>query len=210
MLKAGERLKEERLAKGITLEEASKVTKIRSSFLSHIEESEYSKLPSVAYAQGFVRNYTKFLGLSEKEILALFRREFDENKVFRVLPSGFAKKEEFPLKRFKVKNTVIFGLLIFVALLFYMIFQYRFAFLGPSLSVSSPANNSIVSSSTIIVSGITSRDSTIFINDQAVNVLNDGSFKKDINIFPGENKITVRSVNRFGRETLVVRDVQAR
>ncbi len=210
MLKAGQRLKEERLAKGITLEEASKVTKIRSSFLSHIEESEYSKLPSVAYAQGFVRNYTNFLGLPEKEILALFRREFDENKVFRVLPSGMARREEFPLKRFKIRNTLAFGALIFLILLTYIVLQYRSAFLGPSLTVSSPKNNTVFASSDVIVSGVTSQDATVFVNDQPVSVLDDGSFKKDINVFPGSNQITVRAINRFGRETVIVREVEAK
>lgn len=209
MLKAGERLKEERLVKGITLEEASLATKIRISFLSHIEKGEYEKLPSVAYAQGFVRNYTRFLGLSEKEILALFRREFDENKTFRVLPAGLARKEEFPLKKIKLKQTVILGILVFIAFILYIIFQYRFAFLGPTLSISNPKEGQMVSSSSVEVVGDTSLDSTVFVNDEPAVVGDDGSFRKDINIFPGDNRITVRSVNRSGKETAETINIKA-
>ncbi len=209
MLKAGERLKEQRLAKGITLEEASLATKIRFSFLSHIEKSEYGKLPSAAYATGFVRNYADYLGLPEKEILALFRREFDENKTYKVLPQGMPRKEDFPLRRLKLKQAVILGVLFFAVLAFYILFQYRFAFLGPTLDVASPKDKAVVSSSNVLVSGKTSPESTIFVNDNPVAVTGNGSFKKEINVFPGDNKITIRSINRFGRETVVTRDVKA-
>ena len=94
MIKAGERLKEVRLARDLTLEDVEKSTKIKTSYLEFIENGQYDKLPSVSYAQGFVRNYADFLGLPEKEIMAIFRREFDEEKAYRVLPKGFDKKQE--------------------------------------------------------------------------------------------------------------------
>lgn len=209
MLKAGERLKEERVSKRVTLEEASEATKIRTSFLTHIEKSEYDKLPSAAYAAGFIRNYADFLGLSEKEILALFRREFDENKAYRVLPQGMVRREDFPLRKFRLKRTAILGVLFFAVLAIYIIFQYRFAFLGPTLSVASPKDNAVVSSANVQVIGKTSSDSTVFVNDEPVTVVDDGNFQKNINVFPGDNRITIRSVNRFGRETSIVRDVKA-
>src|ERR1035437_3884986 len=131
-------LREERIKTGLTLEEASQATKIKSSFLMAIERGDYQKLPSIAYAQGFVRNYTGFLGLPEKEVLALFRREFDEGKIFRVLPEGLAKQDEFSLKRFNFRTTVLFVFIVFLGLLGFIIFQYRFAFMGPPLNVSSP------------------------------------------------------------------------
>ena len=98
MVKASERLKEVRLEKDLSLEEISQSTKIKAIYLEYIEKGEYNKLPSVSYAHGFVRNYARFLGLNEKEILALFRREFDSDTAYRVLPKGFDTEEEFPLK----------------------------------------------------------------------------------------------------------------
>lgn len=80
MLKLGERLKEKRLEKGLSLEDVSKSTKIREDYLFSIEDGKYDELPSATHAQGFVRNYIKFLGLNEKEALALFRREVDSEK----------------------------------------------------------------------------------------------------------------------------------
>lgn len=203
MLKAGERLKEERLLKGITLEEAASSTKIRASFLSSIEKSEYDKLPSAAYAHGFVRNYARFLGLSDREILALFRREFDVKKSYRVLPQGFSRQEEFPVRKIKLRNTFVLAFLVFIFLGIYIAFQYRFAFLGPSLSVSTPQNNSVISAPDVLIKGTTSSDSTVFVNEEPATVSDSGSFAKDINVFPGENKIIIKSVNRFGKENSI-------
>lgn len=207
MLKAGQMLREERIKKGLTLEEASQATKIKSSFLMAIERGDYQKLPSIAYAQGFVRNYTGFLGLPEKEVLALFRREFDEGKIFKVLPEGLAKRDEFSLKRFNFRTTVLLVFIVFLGLLGFIAFQYRFAFMGPPLSISSPKDMSTLSSSVVLVSGKTSSDAIVFVNDEAVSVNDDGTFQKDITVFPGKSKIQIISKNRFGKETEIDRNV---
>lgn len=208
MLKVGQLLKEERLKKGLTLEQASSSTKIRASFLEDIEKGDYQNLPSTAYAQGFVRNYARWLGFSEKEILPLFRREFDENKVFRVLPLGLPKQDEFSLKRFKFRQTVFLAALAFLLLLGYVIFQYRFAFIGPPLDVSSPKGGAIVTSSNIVISGKTVSDATVFVNGEQVSVSDDGSFRKEISLFPGKSTIKIRALNRFGKETDIERHIE--
>ena len=85
MIRLGQRLREVRIGKGISLEEVSRATKIKIAFLSAIEDGMYEKLPSSSYAQGFVKNYVQFLGFSEREAMALFRREFDEKRIFKVV-----------------------------------------------------------------------------------------------------------------------------
>lgn len=201
MVKAGSRLQEVRLSKDLNLEQVSKATKIKSSFLDAIEKGEYDKLPSVSYAQGFVKNYAKFLGLSEDEIMPLFRREFDEDKNFRVLPKEFEKSEEFSLSKFKLKQTFVVIIIIFLFLLGYIAYQYRFAILPPMLSIDSPKDNSSVSSSQILVKGKTDSNATVYINSDAVTVDVNGIFKKTIDVFPGKATITIRAINRFQKET---------
>ena len=87
MTRVGEKLYEERIKKGYTLEEVSKATKIKVHFLQAIEKGDYKKLPSGTYAQGFVKNYAGFLKLPEHEMLALFKREYDEEKL-KVIHEG--------------------------------------------------------------------------------------------------------------------------
>jgi cytoskeletal protein RodZ len=201
MTKAGEKLQQARLEKGLTLEDVAKSTKIKTEFLAFIEEGEYAKLPSVSYAHGFVRNYAKFLGLPEKEIMAIFRREFDEDKTYRVLPKGFGEGDSFPLSKFKLKQTAVLIIVIFLLFMGYILFQYRGAFLNPPLEITSPKNGSLVLSSEVTIIGKTDSNATVYIEKNAVSVDQNGNFKKTINVFPGETTITVNAVNKFSRET---------
>lgn len=199
---------EERTKRRISIEEVSEATKIRASFISAIEKGEYNKLPSSSYAQGFVRNYTRFLGLPEEEIMAVFRREFDSKKASRVLPKGLSGEDEFRVKRFKPRQTFIVVGAFFAILLLYMLFQYRYVIINPPLNIVYPQDGVTLASERIVVSGSTNPDSTIYVNDQPVAADEEGNFKKEIDVFLGDNKIVVKSVNRFGRETVEERNLK--
>ena len=210
MVHVGERFCEEREKKGYTLEEASKATKIRSSFLLAIEKGEYKNLPSSTYVYGFVKNYARFLGLPEHETLALFKREYDEEKVLKVLPEGLVRDDDFPLSKFKVAHTLKIFLLIFVVLLIYIIFQYRSALFNPMLSVSSPLENAVVSSEAVIVIGKTDPNAAVFVNSELAVLDKNGNFRKTINVFPGRAKITIKSVNNFKKTTILERQIEVK
>ena len=207
MIRAGQKLRDERQSRGFSLSEVSGATKIRVKFLEAIEKGEYEKLPSPSYAYGFVRNYAKFLDLADEEILALFRREFDGKKVYKVLPEGLTGQKEMPLKRFKIRQAVILIALLFIFLLGFLVFQYRYAFINPSITLTSPSEMSVLSSSTILVLGKTDPNSTITVNDEQVSVDSEGAFKKETTAFPGKTTITVKAVNRFGKQTTIERHV---
>jgi transcriptional regulator with XRE-family HTH domain len=210
MVRVGEKFCEERIKKGYTLEEVSKATKIRFSFLLAIEKGEYKKLPQGTYAYGFVRNYAIFLGLPEHEILAIFKREYAEEKFLKILPEGLARNDDFSLSKFKITQALKVLPLIFIVLLAYIIFQYRSAIFNPSLSVSTPADNSIISSQAITVIGKTDPNVTVFINSDPASLDKDGNFKKTVNVFPGKTKITIKSVNNFNRTTILERHIEVK
>ena len=206
MIRIGAKLKETRLRKGLTLSDVSQSTKIKPSFLEAIENGEYNKLPSASYAQGFVRNYASFLGLPEKETLALFRREFDEEKIFRVLPQGLPESS-FSIRRFK-NSTLLLVLVLFVSLLTFILFQYRDAFINPAVSVKSPSENAVIQTSDVTISGKTDPANQVFVENFPVSLDNEGNFTKVITLFEGKTQITIRVVNRFNRETKVIRHVE--
>lgn len=206
MVKIGQKLRETRLRKGLTLSDVSQNTKIKPVFLEAIENGEYDKLPSASYAQGFVRNYASFLGLPERESLALFRREFDEEKVFRVLPQGLPQSA-FSIRRFK-SSSLLLIILLFTSLFGFIIFQYRDAFINPSIEITSPKENSVISSSDVTVSGKTDPENLVYIENFTVSLDNEGRFTKIISLFEGEVDLTIRVVNKFNRETKVVRHLE--
>ncbi|OGH45774.1 MAG: hypothetical protein A3H50_02040 [Candidatus Levybacteria bacterium RIFCSPLOWO2_02_FULL_37_10] len=112
-----------------------------------------------------------------------------------------------PLKRFKIKQAAILVVLLFILLLGFLIFQYRYAFISPPIHLSGPTEMEVLSSSTILVFGKTDPNSTITVNDEPVSVNQDGTFRKEISGFPGKTTITVRAVNRFGKQTTIERHV---
>jgi cytoskeletal protein RodZ len=210
MLHVGEKLREERTRKGHTLEEISKATKIRLSFLQAIEKGEYKSLPSSTYAYGFVRNYARFLKLPEKETLALFKREYDEEKFIKVLPEGLAKDDDFPISRFKFTQTFRIFLLIFFVLLIYILFQYRTAIFNPALSVSAPKENSVIASESVTVIGKTDSNAAVFVNSELAVLDKNGNFKKTISVFPGKTKIIIKSINNFKKTSILERSIEVK
>jgi cytoskeletal protein RodZ len=200
MIKSGEKLQEVRLEKGLDLEDVAKATKIKTEFLSYIENGEYQKLPSASYEHGFVRNYARFLGLPDEEILAIFRREFDEDKAYKVLPKSLEQREDFPIFKFKIRQAVLLSVIVLLFFIGYLLFQYRDAFLNPPLEITSPKEGTILSSQ-IKVTGKTDPNSTIYIDKDAVTVDQSGNFEKVINVFPGKVTITVKAINKFSKET---------
>lgn len=68
----GQKLKQARLARQITLEEASRVTKIRTARIQEIEDEDFSSFASLAYAKGFLLIYGKFLDVDVTPYLDAF------------------------------------------------------------------------------------------------------------------------------------------
>jgi cytoskeletal protein RodZ len=66
----GEKLKLEREKRKITLEEISVSTKIGTRMLQALEEDKFSQLPGGIFNKGFVRAYSRFVGLDEDQTVA--------------------------------------------------------------------------------------------------------------------------------------------
>lgn len=206
MVRVGQRLHKERLAKKLSLEDIAKATKIKSSFLAAIEKGEYSKLPSPAYAQGFVRNYAAYLGLPKAEITALFRREFDEKKAYQVLPDSLTKTKEFPLRRIHFQESLIVLGIILVVFFGFLGFQYRYVFFSPALTITSPVENATTTGE-VTVKGKADPNATVYVNNELVSINSNGEFTKQLSLFSGKSEILVKAQNRMGKETVVQRAI---
>src|SRR5713226_5275567 len=68
----GKKFQDARLARGLTLDEAARLTKIRPSRLAEIEADDFSQFPSLAYAKGFLLIYGKFLDIDVSPYLDAF------------------------------------------------------------------------------------------------------------------------------------------
>jgi len=68
----GKKLKDARIARNLTLEEAGRMTKIRPGRLEEIENEDFSQFASLAYAKGFLVIYGKFLDVDVSPYLEAF------------------------------------------------------------------------------------------------------------------------------------------
>src|SRR5258706_1234876 len=210
MVTIGERLAQERIGKKLTIEQVAKATKIRPEFINALENGNYAALPSSAYAQGFVKNYIAFRDLPSKELMALFRREFNEKEYLGVLPEGFTKGGNIPLRRLRVRETIFIVIAVALLLAGFLFYQYRQAFFSPSVKVSSPSENAVINSQSVTVSGVTEPNSIVTVNDLPAFVDASGNYRKDLTVFSGSTVITIKVINNFGKITTIERHIQVK
>ncbi len=68
-LTLGEKLRQAREERGITLSEVAEQTRISSLYLESIDNDDYRLLPGGIFNKGFIKSYAKYVGLDEQEAL---------------------------------------------------------------------------------------------------------------------------------------------
>lgn len=208
MRTVGQILKEGREEKIYSLDEVEKQTKIRKEMLKALENDDYSKLPPLTFIQGFVKNYSKFLGLDSEKLLAVLRRDFETQKHPPVIMESFSK----PLKKKRILITPsrLVGVVVTVIVIgffAYLYFEYR-SFVGaPQLQVNSPIQGQTVEVTSISVEGKTDPEAKLTVNDQEVGLDNSGNFKEEVKLSSSVNNISVVATSKFGQATKVERTV---
>jgi len=79
----GDRLRREREMRGVSLDEIAESTKIGTRSLRALEEDDFDKLPGGIFNKGFVRAYSRFLGLDEERTVADFDAAWKEYEAAR-------------------------------------------------------------------------------------------------------------------------------
>ncbi|KQL19182.1 RodZ domain-containing protein [Cytobacillus solani] len=75
MTELGNRLKEARLAKNMSLDDLQAVTKIQKRYLIGIEEGNYSMMPGKFYVRAFIKQYAEAVGMEPEEIFEEFKSD---------------------------------------------------------------------------------------------------------------------------------------
>jgi cytoskeleton protein RodZ len=74
----GDALRSERLRLGLPLEQIATQTKIGQYHLQAIEANQFDRLPGGLLTRSFLRQYAQVLGLDADEVVASFKRQFEE------------------------------------------------------------------------------------------------------------------------------------
>lgn len=92
----GALLKSHREKVGLTLDQLSEQTRVRTRFLDALENEAWDRLPSPGFVKGFIRNYARAVGLDPDSVLSLYEpthspREEDFNPHQAMAPAKSRK-----------------------------------------------------------------------------------------------------------------------
>ncbi|MGD0997006.1 MAG: RodZ domain-containing protein [Thermoleophilia bacterium] len=80
MFEIGSTLRETRVRRKTTLQQAEDDTKIRVKYIQAMENDDFDLMPSPAYVKGFLRTYCLYLGLDADVMLDEYRSRFEPNE----------------------------------------------------------------------------------------------------------------------------------
>lgn len=100
MTELGNRLKEARGAKGLSLEDLQELTKIQKRYLIGIEEGNYSMMPGKFYVRAFIKQYCEAVGLDSEEIFEQYKSE---------IPSVYSEELPEQLSRVQSRKNIPAG-----------------------------------------------------------------------------------------------------
>lgn len=94
MADIGDKLRSAREAKGLSIEDIEKATKIQSRYLTAIENDDFDKLPGDFYVRAFIRQYAQVVGLDGKKLLSEYNADIPESKPDEYVEDSIDNKSE--------------------------------------------------------------------------------------------------------------------
>lgn len=207
----GEILKEERQFHRLSVDELAKRTRIRPEYLTALEENNFEALPAAAFVKGYIKTYAHVFGFDPQPLLGILRRDFKESAKGKLVPREFIK----PVLKKRRMWTPVTGLMlvisaVFLSLILYVGIQWYALNQPPQLEILTPQDNEMVASQ-IEVTGKTTTEAIVLVNNQPVALQADGSFKTEVYMpKEGISSITVEARDRKGKTSLVQRTVYVR
>jgi cytoskeletal protein RodZ len=128
MIDIGKALKEERIAKGITLEEVSRATLIMPNYLEQIENDDFPRYDG--YIAVYIKKYAEFLNLNGEELLNAYK-------------DFFRGKEQIPRPKIKKGRTFIVLILILLAVGSGFLLRAYFINKNKEATINNPSQNEI-------------------------------------------------------------------
>ncbi|KMJ59327.1 hypothetical protein AB685_00055 [Bacillus sp. LL01] len=128
MTELGNRLKQAREEKGLSLEDLQAATKIQKRYLIGIEEGNYAIMPGQFYARAFIRQYSEAVGLEPELIFEEYQNDIPANDKDEIPQLSRVKtRKQVPTKNNKVFNFIpkvlMFLALVAVVAILYILFQ---------------------------------------------------------------------------------------
>lgn len=194
MVTAGEVIKSKRESLGKDLNTVCLDTKIQRRFLEYIENNQFEKFDSKVFASGFIKIYSKYLGLDVEKILALYRRS-TQVEVKSVNKKGIkGKKKGIKLSISPRVISISFLILFLILIVGYVGFQIFKFQTPPTLTIFQPNDGLITNEQEITVKGITQSLITVQIDGKQIETNEKGEFESVVKLTEGVNTISVKAM----------------
>ncbi|RJR29335.1 hypothetical protein C4564_03290 [Candidatus Microgenomates bacterium] len=200
----GSLLKSARREKQLTFVAVEQITKIKKDFIVAIERHNWDQLPEFPVILGFVKNLAQAYGIDRNKAAALLRRDYPPKKL-TVNPKPDLKKDFTWSPRLTFIVGVSFAI---IGVVVYLVFQYTTFVSPPKLEVYLPQENQTIDGRVFLVTGKTSPEDTVTVNNQPAYIDEVGNFSTEIEISTNTQEIVFRAISRSGKETVVVRHVK--
>jgi len=198
MLSVGEILQQQRINKGLTLQQIEKYTKIREQFLKAVEENNWNFFTSKIYIKGIIKNYSRFLDLDENKMLAFFRREYEKKediKFKRKVSDSFLISD-------KKKYITLFLIIIFFLFATYFTLQLKQYFSPPKVVILSPTETTFKRKDKIKITGKTEQESLIMLSGERIYQNKEGIFEFDFPLSMKKNEHILEITGANGKKTI--------
>ncbi|CAN5173455.1 hypothetical protein BH09PAT1_BH09PAT1_2940 [soil metagenome] len=202
MLTVGELLYKVRKKRDVTIEDASKATRIQQKYLIAVEKNDWAAFTSKVYISGVIRTYADYLDLDPGNVLAYFRRDYEkkeEVKFRRKLPS---------LNFLPGTRRLVIGAFTMVVFFFLTYFGFQFyLFLSPpEVQILAPKQDTFRNTQKISIIGHTQKESRIKIFNEDIFPDEQGLFQYEYPLHKGKNPIEIHVTGANGKETLVKKE----
>lgn len=194
----------------LSLEESAKLAQIQPKYLRALEEGKFSDLPADVYVKGFLKKLAGIYGLEDEPTIEQYCSERGIWENLESVNADAKKRGSFAVPGFVLsKKMLTFAAIAILALssLVYLYFQINSLHRPPQLVVADPASDGTVNSSLMTVSGKTEPGASVFLNDQEIVVDSGGVFAENLTLGPGTNQLVIKSVNKFDKQSVVVRSI---
>ena len=133
MADIGDKLRSAREAKGLSIEDIEKATKIQGRYLTAIEQNDFDKLPGDFYVRAFIRQYAQIVGLDGKKLLSEYHEDIPKAEPDEFVEDSIDNKSEEVRKTTSSKKKIwqdylpriIVGLgIIVVVLVCYVVYAH--------------------------------------------------------------------------------------
>lgn len=209
--KIGQILSEARQDQRLTLSQLAARTKIKLEYLQALEKNQFEKLPGAVYIKGFIKSYARELKLDPQSLLAILRRDYQEETTGQLSARAFSS---FTTKRHRAGRPIPLAIMIvvtiFLTLFGYVSWQWLALNRPPPLEIYSPQEGEFVSSQ-ITIAGSTSPEAIVSVNAQPVSIAANGLFQTEIYLpREGISTITIEATDKRGKTNLQQRTVYVR